>query len=289
MLTAADVEQKTFSTALRGYDLDEVDDFLDEIVATIRALNEQLEEARTAAGESAVVAPAATPEPAAIAEPETVMEPEPALEVEPEPEPIVAAPVHEIDESAIGRALVAAQTAADNLLEDARDEAEKIVGEAKSEADSWSAEREAKRRAAEAEIARLTDRVASVRSELSVLAGEVAEKLDEMDSVIDEAVDNDVTPPGDDDEAGADVEAALEVGREDDPAPEGWGHTDGESTPDREPDAPSNGADHLDAMLTGVVNDLQLSPDDSEGQGYEGYREESEGDDGEEDDQEPGN
>lgn len=288
MLTAADVEQKTFSTALRGYDLDEVDDFLDEIVATIRALNEQLEEARTAAGESALVAPAAAPEPAAIAEPETVMEPEPALEVEPEPESIVAAPVHEIDESAIGRALVAAQTAADRLLEDARDEAEKIVGEAKSEADSWSAEREAKRREAEAEILRLTDRVASVRSELSVLAAEVAEKLDEMDSVIDEAVDNDVTLPGDGDEAGADVEAAGEVGREDDPAPEGWGYRDGESTPDQEPDAPSNGADHLDAMLTGVVNDLQLSADDSEGQGYEGYREESEGDDGEEDDQGPG-
>jgi DivIVA domain-containing protein len=278
MLTAADVEQKTFSTALRGYDLDEVDDFLDEIVATIRALNEELEEARAAAEESAVVVPALAPEPAAIAEPETVMEPEPALEVEPEPEPIGAAPVQEVDESAIGRALIAAQTAADRLLDDARDEAGKIVGEAKSEADSWSAEREAKRRAAEAEIARLTDRVASVRSELSVLAGEVAEKLDEMDSVIDEAVDNDLTPQGDGDEAGADVDAAGEVGHEGEPAPEGWGYTDGESTPDQESDAPSNGADHLDAMLTGVVNDLQLSPDDSESQGYEGYREESEGD-----------
>ncbi|HSM44182.1 MAG TPA: DivIVA domain-containing protein, partial [Acidimicrobiia bacterium] len=49
MLSTADVEQKTFSTALRGYDLDEVDDFLDEIVATIRELSEQLEEARAAA------------------------------------------------------------------------------------------------------------------------------------------------------------------------------------------------------------------------------------------------
>lgn len=274
MLTAADVEQKTFSTALRGYDLDEVDDFLDEIVATIRTLNEQLEEARAVADASAVAAPAPLPEP------ETVVEPE----VEPEVEPIVGAPVPGLDESAIGRALIAAQTAADRLLEDARTVAGKIVDEAKSEADSWSAEREAKRRQAEAEIARLTDRVASVRSELSVLAGEVAEKLDEMDTVINEAADTDVNPRGDGGESGADVEAVVEIGHGDGPALEGGKHREGEST-DRVPDPPSEDADHLDAMLTGVVNDLQLSSDDSETQddGDEGHREESDHDNEEDD------
>ena len=30
-LTPIDVQQKTFATALRGYDLDEVDDFLDAV------------------------------------------------------------------------------------------------------------------------------------------------------------------------------------------------------------------------------------------------------------------
>lgn len=284
MLTTADVEQKTFSTALRGYDLDEVDDFLDEIVTTIRALNEQLDEARAAADASAVVAPAPTAEPAAIVEPEPAIEPETELEAAPEPESIVEAPVREIDESAIGRALIAAQTAADRLLEDARGEAGKIVEEAQSEADSWSAERDAKRRAAEAEIARLTDRVASIRSELALLAGEVAGKLDEMDSVINEGVETDVAPRGDGEEGGADVDAVGEVGPEDEPASEGWGYT-GEPNPDREPDVPSNGADHLDAMLSGVVNDLQLSGDHPESQdgGYEGHREEPEGDDDEDD------
>ncbi|HEX6299101.1 MAG TPA: DivIVA domain-containing protein [Acidimicrobiia bacterium] len=281
MLTAADVEQKTFSTALRGYDLDEVDEFLDEIVATIRTLNEQLEEARAADWASAVGAPTPAPEPAAIVEPETAIEPEPKLETELEAEPMVEAPVRDIDESAIGRALIAAQTAADRLLDDARDEAGKIVEEAKSEADSWSAEREAKRREAEAEIARLTDRVASVRSELSVLAGEVAEKLDEMDSVLNEGTDTDVTSQGDGEEA----EAVVEVGHEGEASPEGWGYTDGEFTPDRDADAPSNGVDHLDAMLTGVVNDLQLSSDDSESEegGYEGNREEPDQDEDEAD------
>lgn len=270
MLTAADVEQKTFSTALRGYDLDEVDDFLDQIVVTIRTLNEQLEQARVPDGVSELVAPAPAPEPA------TAME----LETEPAAEPLVEAPVRDIDVSAIGRALIAAQTAADRLLEDARDEAGKIVEEAKSEADSWSAEREAKRREAEAEIARLTDRVASVRSELSVLAGEVAEKLNEMDSVLNEATDTDVTAQGAGEEAGAHAEA-VEVGHESEPAPEAWGYMDGESTPRRDADAPAKGGDHLDALLTGVVNDLQLPSDDSESEGgrYERNREEPAQDD----------
>ena len=64
MLTAADVEQKTFSTALRGYDLDEVDDFLDEVVATLKELGQQLEEARAGRVETAaVITPAPAPEP----------------------------------------------------------------------------------------------------------------------------------------------------------------------------------------------------------------------------------
>ena len=45
-ITPADIEKKTFSTALRGYDLDEVDDFLDEMVVAVRELEEELAQAR---------------------------------------------------------------------------------------------------------------------------------------------------------------------------------------------------------------------------------------------------
>ena len=45
-ITPADIEKKTFSTALRGYDLDEVDDFLDEMVVAVRELEEELARAR---------------------------------------------------------------------------------------------------------------------------------------------------------------------------------------------------------------------------------------------------
>jgi cell division initiation protein len=252
MLTPADVEQKTFSTALRGYDLDEVDDFLDEVVATIRGLTEQLEEAQA----TTLAAPPPQPEPAAeVAEPEAA----PELEAAPEPE----TPRPEIDESAIGRALVAAQTAADRLLEEAEAQAARIVDEAKSEADSWSEEREAKRREAEAEISALTSRVAAVRSELAVLASEVSQKLDDMDSVIEGSTGDTVPLTDNEGDQGDEVdEGYVESGSE------SWGNApDPVDSPDSaDPvdsllDSPEE-TDHLDEILTGVATDLQLRSDD---------------------------
>ncbi|HUG07749.1 MAG TPA: DivIVA domain-containing protein [Acidimicrobiia bacterium] len=247
MLTPADVEQKTFSTALRGYDLDEVDDFLDEIVATIKDLNEQLNEARAAARATTTSAP--QPEPQAAVEPEAA-QPESA---------IVEAPAG-IDESAIGRALVAAQTAADRLVEEAESEAERILEEARSDADSWSEEREAKRREAEAEITALTTRVAAVRSELAVLAGEVSEKLDDMEAVIERS--------GQELTAEASVIEA-EVGDSDHSAD--W--VDSVDSADSFDSPDDQGGDHLDEILTGVATDLQLHSDDHPTEGDDDYPE----------------
>lgn len=230
MLTAADVEQKTFSTALRGYDLDEVDDFLDEIVSTIRGLTEQLEEAR-AGGASVSPVPVAKTEPEPEAQPASV--PEPGAPMAPA-----------IDESAIGRALVAAQTAADKLLDDAQTEAIRIVDEAKEEADNWEEQKEAKRIEAENEIAGLTSRVAAVRAELSVLADAVSVNLDEMDSVLAGR------HAGPADGSADDVfEQSITGTVEEEP---------GEET------SPANGSDDLDAILTGVATDLQLNSEHPE-------------------------
>ena len=120
-LTPSDVEEKTFGTALRGYDLDEVDDFLDEVVSTIRELQDQLAEAR-----------ASQPEPAAA--------------------PLVA------DESAVGRALITAQETADSIVADAREESEKIIDDAKTEAETWVTERDARKAEADAEMAEIVRR-----------------------------------------------------------------------------------------------------------------------------------
>lgn len=146
-LTPADVEGKTFGTALRGYDLDEVDDFLDDVVGTLRGLQDQLAEARAV-------------------QPETT------------------APAVVADESAVGRALIAAQAAADTILSDARTEAERIVDEARDEAETWVSERDAKKAEADVEMAELTGHVSNVRTQLAVLATAVADRLDEMDQTI---------------------------------------------------------------------------------------------------------
>ncbi len=151
-LSSSDVEQKTFSTALRGYDLDEVDDFLDEIVATIRDLSDQLAAAKQA------------PSPAA---------------------PLDRAGAGEgLDEGAVGRALIAAQETADQIIAEARRDAERIVKEADTEADLMVSERDQRKANAEAEMKLLTDHVAGVRAQLAVLATAVADRLDEMDESI---------------------------------------------------------------------------------------------------------
>ena len=158
-ITPADIEKKTFSTALRGYDLDEVDDFLDEMVVAVRELEEELARAKERVAQfendpDAMAAAAAAPAP---------------------PGP---------DESAVGRALIAAQAAADRMLEEARTEADKIVGGARSEADSFSKERDQRKAEVDAEMAEMTGLVAGVRNQLAVLATTVADKLDEMDAVV---------------------------------------------------------------------------------------------------------
>lgn len=176
-LSPADVEQKTFSTALRGYDLDEVDDFLDEVVATIRDLNEQI-----ASGDTAAPSPA---------------------EKTPAPEPAPPA-----DESAVGRALIAAQETADRIVSEAREEAERIIAEARSEADTLIGEKEQQRAEAEAEMAKLAEHVAGVRSQLALLATTVADGLDEMDAVISSRPESS-TGTDDHDDEGEDPEDVV--------------------------------------------------------------------------------
>jgi cell division initiation protein len=156
-LTPSDIEKKTFSTALRGYDLDEVDDFLDEMVGSLRDLQEELAQAKARVAELERGGATAGEH---------------------------AAPVVVADESAVGRALVAAQETADRMLEDAKKQADEIVSAARSEADNFTMERDARKAEIDAEMAEMSQQVAGVRTQLASLATAVADRLDEMDSVI---------------------------------------------------------------------------------------------------------
>ena len=180
-LTPIDVQQKTFGTALRGYDLDEVDDFLDEVVTTLAAYEQRLREAqeRIAALESEVAERGDA-------------------------------------EKAISRALLAAQRSADTIVAEAREEAERILAQARSQADELALQRDRARQEAVEEIDRLREVVADLRERVRALAESVTGELAQMETAAVEALE--VVGPGASD--AVDVPSGEETGEEPEPAPE---------------------------------------------------------------------
>jgi DivIVA domain-containing protein len=158
-LTPEDVSNKRFTPVrLReGYDMGEVDQFLDEVEAELARLTRENDDLRTklSAAQSGAVdsAPAPMPEPPAPEPVAATPEPEP----EPEPEPVptqqtpalggVAPGVETIRVETVGdasnaaaRLLELASRNADQLVEDAKSEADKIVGEARTKAERLEGE-----------------------------------------------------------------------------------------------------------------------------------------------------
>lgn len=145
LLTADDVLNKKFqATKFReGYDQDEVDDFLDEVVNTLRDLQGENEDLKTklAAAERRIAelsragaqqaAPAPKPEPAPVPEPQ----PAPVPAVAPQP-PVVQAPAPartSEPESATGM-LALAQKLHDDYVRSGQEESDRLINEAKSRA-----------------------------------------------------------------------------------------------------------------------------------------------------------
>lgn len=136
-----------------GYDQDEVDDFLDEIVEELRRLNQENDELRrqvaeleTQTGESA---PVPAPVPADGVDDEStaadlpVVEAEPVVEeavVEPEPEIVEAAPAapaepaHESTAESAAGVLAMAQRLHDEYVADGERKRDEIISEAEREA-----------------------------------------------------------------------------------------------------------------------------------------------------------
>ena len=151
-LTPIDIQQKTFGPELRGYNMDEVDDFLDDVVVALKDYDQRLRDAEDRIR---------------------------ALEAE--------LSTRGEDESAISRALVAAQKQADSLVADARVEAEKIRADAEGEADELRADRDAEKMSLTKDIARMRATVADMKRRIVELATAVSSDLDEMDVAAAEA------------------------------------------------------------------------------------------------------
>jgi len=204
-LTPSDIEQKTFSTALRGYNLDEVDDFLDEIVRSMRKLHEELEEAR-----------AARVEMPPVEMPPAELEPLEEVEIPPVAVPVVEpTPLPPIDESAVGKALIAAQETAERIVTDARSEADDILVRARSDAETFEETRLKRKADAEQEITRIDLLVGRVKSELAGLSTAVGADLDDMTRTIDAAIAELDEAAADIDREAADEERDAEASSDD--------------------------------------------------------------------------
>jgi len=152
-LTPEDVSNKRFTPVrLReGYDMGEVDQFLDEVEAELARLTKENDDLRSKLSS----AQSGSPVPAETA-------PQPVVtEKAPEPEPVqVAAPVAPAAEAApqetirvetvpqasnaAARLLEIATRNADELVDDAKNQADKIVGEARTKAERLEAESKSK-------------------------------------------------------------------------------------------------------------------------------------------------
>ena len=152
-LTPEDVSNKRFTPVrLReGYDMGEVDQFLDEVEAELARLHKENDDLRaqlaSAGRDGAGAAPVAK-----APEPIKAPEPAPAPVVPVTPAPAAAAPaVQEIKVSTVAEASSAAAKLleiatrnADELVNSAKDEADSIVGGAKTKAERLEAETKVK-------------------------------------------------------------------------------------------------------------------------------------------------
>lgn len=187
-LTPIDIQQKTFGPELRGYNMDEVDDFLDDVVATLKDYDQRVRDAQDRIR---------------------------ALEAE--------ISTSGEDETAISRALVAAQKQADALLAEAKEDAERIRNEAYPE------EEETPERGSEDEEIPDDDTWAESDDE--------EYSLEEADVPGTEETEEDV-----DDETWAEVEEAYEEDLTEEPARE---HDLGELADELAGEAGSRSGQHL--------------------------------------------
>ena len=187
-LTPEDVVTKQFQHVRfkEGFDPDEVDDFLDEIVVEWRktiAENEELK-ARVAELESGAAAAAAAP----VAVVEAEVEPEPVV-VEEVPAPVAAAPVATGGAAASAGIIELAQRLHDEHVAEGQAQRDKLISDAQAQAASILTDAEAKGRdeiaRLDAERATLETRISELRQferdYRSQLRGFIEEKLRDLD------------------------------------------------------------------------------------------------------------
>ena len=135
-ITAADIQNVSFSIDRKGYDVDEVDVFLERVADEIQAMTDQIAKLQI---EAAAPAPEPAPEPVAGEDAAPIDDAEFAAKVA-EYEARIADLEDQLAEKAandiaIAQALIVAQRSADEVVANARNEASNIIKDADEEAD----------------------------------------------------------------------------------------------------------------------------------------------------------
>ncbi len=164
-LTPKDVESKTFTPVRRreGYDMAEVDQFLDEVSASLKTLISRNEDLARSGPPTPVAAPApvATPAPAPAA-------PAQQKPMSPTEATTAAVRVLQLAEEEADRARADAEAKAAKRLQEAEDEARGVEGESRARMQALDRELAARREEAlsalDAERRALADEVESLRS-----------------------------------------------------------------------------------------------------------------------------
>ena len=153
-ITAEDIQNQSFNVDRRGYDIDEVDVFLERVAAEVDFMNARIAELEQYDGNVMDMD-------AAFAEPVVALEDEVSEAYETSDKDARIAELEQMlaekndDSSAIAAALVSAQRTAKDIIDKAKAEAADIIADAKADADNIITKAENARDKVEAEISEL--------------------------------------------------------------------------------------------------------------------------------------
>ncbi len=136
-ITPADIEQLTFSASKRGYDTDEVDNFLEQLSVEVDAMLQKIADLKGRLNASEAQLQSSQAQVASLQQQVSELEIEVSTRPAPAPAPVpVAVPTNDysVSERQISQVLIVAQQSADKLVADARDNADRIRTEADQKA-----------------------------------------------------------------------------------------------------------------------------------------------------------
>lgn len=196
-ITASDIHNQSFSIDRKGYDVDEVDEFLEHVANEIDILNSTIAELENEADQDApelsgfdtIAMDAADDDPVEIDLGEAPVTATPSPEAMAAKDARIAELERQLAEkkandNAISQALIIAQRAGDETIAKANDTADQIVTDARDEAARIIAEANAEKTEIEEEIAKLDSDCEALRERfqdlLKVFINDATDKLAEI-------------------------------------------------------------------------------------------------------------